>query len=184
MKNIIIDFIVNKGGTVSEYQLLSYLDNEQSGFFADLPLPVTLYRKHFYLFHCLYKLRSDLIVADLSLSISPLQISILPLQESITSLTEQDQLSEFYLNLKNLELNEEEVNEMLNKFWQRYLALDQQSESIKTLGLENEADLNLRKIKKRYTQLALKKHPDRGGHPSDFRKIKLAYQELKKLYQN
>lgn len=178
----IIDFIISSDEDVEEYFLLKFIEEQHPNFFDSLGESPSLYKKHFFLFHQLYLLRDDLLKQGKSLIISGTKISIRDQTRSSTAISDTDALSEFYLNLDNLALSDEDVSEMLNKFWQKYLAIDKKAEALQVLGLHNTTDLNKKTIKSRYAELAQKHHPDKGGDEQMFIKIKEAANTLKHLF--
>ena len=167
--------------SIREYDLLKRIEDELPEFFAEDGDFSTLYRKHFWLFHQLYQLRERLIAKGLRLNIHTLGIELTPIGTQSSKIGEFDALSEFYLNLDNLELSESEVEAMQKKFWEKYLALEQMSDAIKLLQLTGVEPLTLDIVKSRYRELSQKHHPDKGGDAATFNEIKSAYQSLKKL---
>lgn len=183
----LIDFIQSVNEGVSEYQLLQFIEENHVDFFSSLSQTlnsgsVTLYKKHFYLFHQLYKLRPYLLDSGRRLQISGLNIKISECSVSKNELASTDGLCDFYLDLENLNLTDQQVSEMMDIFWNKYLAIEQKSVSIQLLGLENETALTLKVIKQRFNRLAHQYHPDKGGSKQHFDELKKAYQVLKSLY--
>jgi len=181
-KQIIIDFVLSSGGRTSEYLLLQFLQEHHSSFFSSLGDDPSLYKKHFFLFHQLYLLRDELVAHRKNLLISAIEITISDQIFDSKAIADTDALREFYLDLKNLALSDEKVSEMLNDFWQKYLAIDKKAQAIRILGLDNSPTINKKIIKKRYNELASKHHPDKGGNQQEFIKIKQANETLKKLF--
>jgi len=178
----IIDFILNSDREVDEYFLLKYIEESHADFFESLGETPPLYKKHFFLFHQLYLLRDELLKQDQALVISGTKISICSRARSSLEISQTDALSDFYLNQDNLNLTDEEVSRMLNRFWQKYLAIDKKAEALKMLGLDNHKQLSLKIIKKRFNELAQKHHPDKGGDEKVFIKLKDAVTSLKYLF--
>lgn len=56
-------------------------------------------------------------------------------------------------------------------------------EAIKLLELNLNEEATEESLKKAYRRMALKHHPDRGGNPDDFKKIKDAYETATKYLQ-
>lgn len=184
--NFILDYIISNQDCVTEYQLIQWIEKNQPEFFQQLGNAPSLYKKHFLLFHSLYWLNENLIKKNLRLIISPLEIRLI--NNNITSskhessvLSTTDTLKAFYLDKKNLQLSESEINQMLKSFWQKYLAIDKKAQAIKTLGLENYDELNIKLLKQRYNCLAMTHHPDKGGDPQKFIQLKEAYASLKSI---
>jgi len=180
-QNLILDFIVENGGC-KEYQLISFINESCAEFFAPLKDSPSLFKKHFFLFNYLYNLNDQLLAKGQRLTISALDIRLVPVTNPRQELGHPDALCDFYLNEDNLNLSEQEVEKMMNGFWQKYLALDKKSESLKILGLEGEQNLTVLMLKRRYNELARRHHPDKGGNNAQFIVIKDAYRDLKSLF--
>lgn len=185
MKNqFILDFINESGGKVKEYDLIKHIECEQPEFYNSLTYPLSLFKKHFYLFHQLYNLRNHLKDSGQSLDISSLEISLVALQTKSNNeigeeIGETDALKAFYLDITNLQLSDQEVALMLSQFWEKYLALDKKSAAIRRLGLQDNKKLDLISIKSAYNKLAHSYHPDKGGDQAEFLEIQRAYEILK-----
>ena len=90
-----------------------------------------------------------------------------------------DPLESYYLNPKHyVETNEDEINDLLKSFWQKYIAQDNKKEALDTLALPMDADIKM--IKAQYLRLAQKHHPDKGGDAEVFAKIHYAKTVLEK----
>ncbi len=179
----LIDFIQSSGGATSEYRLLQFVDKTCPEFFATLGDNPSLFKKHFYLFYHLYLLTNNLSESSQFLKISSIEIKICQYDDTTRfDLAETDGLKEFYSNIDNLNLSDQEVNEMLDQFWQKYLAIDKKTQAILLLGLENIKNLDILMIKNRFNQLAHKYHPDKGGKEDYFFELKQAYNILRRLY--
>jgi len=181
-KDYLRDYLFSQDDGVSEYTLLTYLQTNHPNFFSHLPSDSSLFKKHFYLFNQLYQLSDQLKSSGRFIEISSLNIQILANKDLGEGLAEIDELRAFYLDQTNLQLSDKQVSEMLSHFWDKYLAIGQKADAIKCFGLENVENLNKQIITKRFGQLALKHHPDRGGDEEEFLKIKKAYESLKKLF--
>lgn len=179
----LLDIEITPTGSLSEYQLLTLIEQQQPEFFDSLPNPRSLYQKHFWLFHHLYLLKPDFLRRGFHLSVSALSIALTPSTDGGTAIDEADPLAEFYLDKNNLYLSENEIADMQKRFWQRYLALENKAEAIKALELTGVRPLTLGIIKKQYQRLAQKHHPDKGGDPERFHFIQQAFKELKLLFE-
>jgi len=184
MKNrFILDYLRTHNGATREYSLLAHIETEQPNFFDSLEDNPSLYKKHFYLFNKLYHLSEEMKGSGEYLDISPIEIRVLNYKTTKNKLAEADPLKAFYLDKKNLNLSEKEVSEMLTQFWEKYLAIEEKSESIQILQLQGIDVLSKEIVKKQFNRLALKLHPDKGGNQDEFDQLKKAYNSLKKLYQ-
>lgn len=179
----LIDFIQTAGGAASEYQLMQFVEKKHPQFFRHLGPAPSLFKKHFYLFHELFRLKERMVGGEQSLMISSVGINIYPNSgPTARNLAEPDGLQEFYLNRDNLYLSDEEVSNMLANFWQKYYAIDKKAQAILSMGLENIGNLDLSMIKNRFNQLAHKYHPDKGGNEKYFYELKQAYDVLKYFF--
>ncbi len=180
LQALILDYIAGCEGC-GEFQLMSYIEAQRPKFFGSLGIEPSLFKKHFFLFNYLYKLNDQLVSIGKSLLISALDIRICCYSGEGREIGYDNKLREFYLNEDNLALSDTEIENMMNKFWRKYLALDKRTAALKTLGLQNEVNLDFSKLKKKYNQLARKHHPDKGGDERLFVEIKIAYNDLKPL---
>ncbi|MGX5173173.1 DNA-J related domain-containing protein [Aliikangiella sp. IMCC44653] len=179
---------------ISEYELMQWL--QKKDFYTSLELPLSLFKKHFYLYHYLYQLKIALRPYQLHLMISPLSIQLLPSSstQSIAQsgaaslhstndkyLADADPLQDFYLDPTNLELSDDAVTAMQRQFWEKFLAIDKKAAAIRELELTEVSELNIKILKQQYRRLANLHHPDKGGDANRFAQIENAYQNLKLL---
>jgi hypothetical protein len=172
MKNLSQAFLTDIENTIrscpaglSEFELIKRLRAVRDNF----PFLVTtgnrlaLFRCHFLLFHSLYLLQTRLWKQEAGhLEISPLCITLVPYQPGVSGLCQPDPLRDYYLDPQNLETtSEEDVESMLNAFWNRYRDPNGRRAALRTLDLED--PVNDTEIKRRYRKLAMQHHPDRGG---------------------
>ncbi len=181
MLQLLHNTILKFGGQTKEFELMSYLQNHHAEFYLPLGDSPSLFKKHFWLFHHLYLLNKKLNESGEKLFISALDIRLSKIDNSTMSLSDVDPLQGFYLDDKNLLLTDEEIAQMQQKFWQKYLALDQKADAIKTLELTNESNLSLDKVKTQFKKLAKKHHPDKGGDAKKFNQIKQAFDSLSQI---
>mgnify|MGYP001824949680 FL=1 len=137
-----------------------------------------LFQKHFLLFHALYCINRQR-VADRqgALHISPLLIISLAYVEASTQIGEPDELADYYLNIENLQgTTEDNVNDLLDAFWVRYLNNEQRGDALQVLGLSD--PVTDRQIVQRYRKLAAVHHPDKGGETGKIQAINEAYAVL------
>ncbi|NVJ62053.1 MAG: DnaJ domain-containing protein [Gammaproteobacteria bacterium] len=173
--------LISESGKLTEFELIKKLKQSSADFFAALPDPERLYEQHFWVMFNLYRLQSHFSQHQLFLNISAIDISLHPQTEAKEKLTAFSSLSDFYLDLSNILLRESDVNKLLNKFWEKYLALDQKSEALKVLKLDNETKIDKKILKRQYQKLAALHHPDKGGSADVFNSIQNAYLQLKTI---
>ena len=133
--------------------------------------------------NALYQLQHTLDEERLNLVISPLKIEIRSQSSSSSmELVEEgveDALRSYYLDWSNMEeTTEQDVDTLLNGFWQYYLAEDRQLEAYIALGLDVGAEWPV--VQARYRSLVAEHHPDRGGDAVEFMAIREAYEVLQK----
>jgi hypothetical protein len=176
--NFILDYIKDNDGHTKEYELLNFIEEYHPDFFSPLGQRPSLFKQHFFLFNYLYKLNQQLQSQNAYLLISALEIRLCNINSESSEIGRTDALKAFYLNEENLKLSDEEITQMMQQFWEKYMALDKKADALKTLSLENEKELNKAVLKKRFNLLAKQHHPDKGGDKKSFIKIKQAYDEL------
>ena len=162
---------------VSEHDFLRTLDKQ--GFFKTLDAAASstllLFQKHFLLFHVLYSINQQR-VADKrgGLKITPMLIKQLDYLEADTQIGEFDSLCDYYLELENLTMaTGDEVDDLLNGFWVKYLRNDKRGAALEALGL-NDPVTDVQ-IVQRYRKLANVHHPDKGGDKDKIQAINEAY---------
>jgi len=144
---------------------------------------LALFRVHFILFNALYLLRRQLSQTEQGfLDIGQLIIQLQPWPVSHnTQIGVHDPMEAYYLNLKNLqETDRSEIERMLSGFWEKFLAQNNTTPYLKILELPVEVSWD--EIKRRYQQLSMQHHPDRGGDTQRYQQINEAYTNLKKAY--
>ena len=165
---------------VREHDFLRHLD-EQGGFQAldtAVSSSLLLFQKHFLLFHVLYAINQQR-VADKqgALQISPLLIKQLDHVEADTQIGEIEPLSAYYLELENLaSATEDNINDLLDAFWVKYLKNEKRGNALKVLGLDD--PVTDTKIVQRYRKLVSVHHPDKGGDKDIIQEINEAYAAL------
>lgn len=133
-----------------------------------------LFRTHFRLFHALYRLRDELrstrrgeLVAD------PLDIRIEPWVPGRPGVARLDGLAAYYADLSNLEnTTREDVARMIREAHKLRHASERE-QALEVLGLDGDAGGD--RVKRRYRELAMKWHPDRGGDNRRFQELQVAY---------
>jgi DnaJ-domain-containing protein 1 len=168
---------------LTEFQLLRRLQAEDpEGFPKDLFADSqALFRAHFLLFHALYRMRDNLVREHRAiLEIDVLGIALRSYAKSgDTQLERADALRDYYLDLGNLRNTDaDDLERMLGRFWVRYYANGRRAEALQVLGLEDPVDAAT--VIRRYRQLAMRHHPDRGGDSGCFRAIREAMEILRR----
>lgn len=180
LRKLVLVALQNSPAGLSEYDLIDKLRRQgQDGLIPDsLAESLDLFRTHFMIFYTLYRLRDELwSSAQAYLDIGPLNISLLDYRVGESSLMKVDALREYYLDLEQLEqTSSEEVDNMLASFWSRMTCDDFRKEALEELGLVD--PVGEAAIKKRYRELAMKHHPDRGGDKEKLQSINLAMANL------
>jgi len=171
---------------LSEYELIVALLEQEEGMPREADgSSLGLFRKHFLVMNALYRLQAELAQEGLYLSISPLAIRLEPLQDlGLASLPSDEavaELRDYYLDWANYDRTDAtDVEAMLNRFWQRYLAIDKRVEALQALSLPPDASWET--VKQAYRRQAATHHPDKGGDPERFRAIREAYEVLLHCY--
>ena len=160
---------------ITEYDLLQLLKNKKIPLIIPEKMhdPLILFQTHFILFHLLYSLRDYLLKTKKNdLDIHCLKIILTPFIEIDSTLPAvTDKLRSYYINLKNAnDIDREKVKSMLTEFWQNFEKYSKRPEALEIFCLNDPVSDNV--IKKRYHELALKHHPDHGGDPDVFKKIR------------
>jgi len=176
----IVEYLEKNAEGVKEFDLLRYLDEMDcyAGLVSEQDSSLLLFQKHFLLFHALHVINDRLVKEKSgSLYISPLTIRKLEVLEAEKQVGAHDTLSEYYLNLANLEnVDEDNVKQMLDNFWEKYLRNDRRGEALKVLDLTD--PVSDQDIISRYRKLANMHHPDKGGDHEKIQQINEAYSVL------
>lgn len=168
---------------LKEYDLMLELTGRGFDGFADFGSDsFELFRAHFVLFNALYSLRQDLLDdGGPYLEISALRIGFTGNADDVSSALslESDSIADYYLDWKNLhDTTREDVEAMLDSFWEKFTGLDSRAEALEIMGLDENASAG--DIKRRYRELALEHHPDRGGDAEAFKKVASAMKTLQR----
>lgn len=168
---------------ISEHGII--LELRHQGYLLDLEdeeAPMGgLFAVHFLVMYVLYGLqKKGRQESESDMTIGPLNIQRHSYRQGEQALTSPDELSSYYLDLDNLfSTSEDEVNQWLDNFWERYLADDERQDAIKVLGLSE--PISREGVETKYRQLAMKHHPDRGGETARLAEINHAVEVLRKL---
>lgn len=185
-KASVLTLIRSAPSGLSEYDLILRLQEHDAAFVFEGESPnLALFRKHFLVMNALYQLQTELFAQGVYLSISPLDIRLEPVERSgVTALPTDNAaapLRAYYLDWDNFsQTSRADVETMLNRFMERYLAIDERLEALQTLELS--AGAPWEHIKQAYRRLAAQHHPDKGGDPARFRAIRGAYEILMRCY--
>ena len=160
----------------TEHALLRRLEETEIAPFAgaDLGDPMALFRVHFLLFHCLYRLQDRLAADGDWLDIHCLNIALRPLRSAppadTRAMARADPLRTYYLELANLDaMDAETLEAMLSGFWRRLDGGERHREALDLLGLEDPVDPD--QVTRRYRQLAQQHHPDKGGDTETLQRL-------------
>ena len=87
-------------------------------------------------------------------------------------------LKQYYLDWQHYSnTSQQDVQDLLTGFWQKYYAVDKKLAALNVLQLESIASFS--EVKQSYRRLAALHHPDKGGRQDDFIQIREAYEVLK-----
>lgn len=187
-----IDQFLNSSPLTNEYQIIKYLQDNKIAPFECFSLANTkdLFSAHFLCMHGLYHLKKqyrceqtfELMIDSVRIQRIAINEPKLSNNELPTALEATDPLESYYLNSTHyFETQEDEINDMLKSFWQKYIAQDHKKEALETLNLPANADAKM--VKAQYLLLAQKHHPDKGGCAETFSKIRQAKTVLDKLFK-
>jgi len=143
---------------------------------ANLREPLALFRSHFLLFHCLYRLRDRYLADGQWLRIDCLDIGLEPLGgvarvgDDPRALAAHDPLRAYYLDLSRLEATDAAAIEaLLSSFWRRLGRGERRRQALAMLELEDPVDDAA--IAARFRTLAQQHHPDRGGDTATLQRL-------------
>lgn len=175
----------------SEHELIKNLQDKKIPPFEHLSLMHTkdLFSAHFLCMHALYLLRKQyrasqkfkLVIQSIRIERVIVDCCADDQQEEEKQLEVIDPLESYYLNPAHFfETQEEEINDLLKSFWQKYLAQDHKAQALEVLNLPVNADEKM--VKAQYLRLAQKHHPDKGGCAEMFAKIRQAKTVLEQSF--
>lgn len=170
---------------LSEHELFVLLQADEHpvfdpGVFAD---SLALFRAHFLLFHTLYRLSDQLTAEGRGrVRVEPLRIVLEPdASPPGAALDRADPLRAYYLDPQHLEhTTRADVESMLGRFWTRLHADENRQQALAILDLREPVDFPA--IRRRYRQLVMEHHPDRGGDTARLQRINDAMAILARLY--
>ena len=189
LKRPILEILKDATKPLKEYELHSTLGGSAfSDFIKDCSNDLSLFRKHFLVMNALYELHDELLSEGVYLHISALEIYLkeivyLPSTDNILSTDSTFQkLSLYYQDWQHFnKTNDNDVSDLLQNFWAKFLANEEKNQSLQCLELPHEASWS--EIQQRYKQLCQQYHPDKGGDNLYFIEIRQAYDNLKCLFK-
>lgn len=148
-----------------------------------------LFQTHFLVKNALYHLQPVFLQMGMTLVIEPIHIYLeecgaeQPEQQSVSAAAaESPKVAEYYLDWSHfVQASEESVDSLLQSFWQRYIALDAKAEALALFDLD--ASATFPEIRRRYRQLAMQHHPDRGGCKNKIAELNQAMAVLQQCYR-
>jgi hypothetical protein len=180
----LLDQRLQHGEALSEFDLMRWLQAPEQGIFQAGALSdnLTLFRSHFILMHCLYRLRQRWFdTRSATLTISALCIQRGPWSHGDDKTPDNhDPLAAYYLDIRELDTDREAIDELLTGFWKKMLLPDSPDDDLKILELSSA--VTIEEIQIQYRRLVMRHHPDRGGDQHRFCQIQAAYQRLKNRY--
>jgi len=182
--------------SLSEYELISQLQEQEWLARIDSANTVSLYSAHFLVYNALFQLHAYYLERHQYLTISALTISLdtglscdgaEPQSKNLEADDRYNQadiasLRDYYLDWDNLEnATKDSVDELLNGFWDRLVSNDDYSDALAALQLSQDGEaVDYRQVKTAYQRLAMKYHPDRGGDVEQFQRINWAFGVLRR----
>ncbi len=190
--NLLIDaihcIIDTSAEALTEYQLISTLNQQGWELTTNASDSLGLFTSHFLVFNALYQLQEKYWNQyQRYLSVTALKIELLPKIENdsesscLTHYTNDAALRNYYLDFSQLEAaTEVSVKKLLNQFWEHYIATDESVTALNVFSLTH--PVSYKEIKQRYRVLAMQTHPDKGGDPEAFQKVNWAFGVLQRVY--
>ncbi|WPC72159.1 DNA-J related domain-containing protein [Aeromonas hydrophila] len=167
-------------GSYKVHELLAELRRQE----VIPPLPgdeqLQLFRLNFLIMNALYQLQAELHGEGWWLVISTLDIRLEPLttREGESALAQGEALRSYYLDWQVFwQTDREEVEALLGSFWRACERDEQRAEALTLFALPTGAGPDA--IRRRWRELALQHHPDRGGDADTFIRLRWAWEHLK-----
>ena len=173
---------------ISEYALISLLQAPPFSLFdkSCLSDQSTLFKTHFILFHCLYRLQKKYLMASkgyLEIHALRIQLNVFDGKHKATddelsrqnavNVSEQDELAKYYLDWSNYKTTDKEIDTLRASFWERFVKgghdnlANASSEDINAAKNQLAIPVGItlsRSVLKQYYRKALQlAHPDKGG---------------------
>ncbi|BBG86781.1 molecular chaperone [Aeromonas hydrophila] len=167
-------------GSYKVHELLAELRRQE----VIPPLPgdeqLQLFRLNFLIMNALYQLQAELHGEGWWLVISTLDIRLEPLatREGGSALVRGEALRSYYLDWQVFwQTDREEVEALLGSFWRTCERDEHRAEALTLFALPTGAQPDA--IRRRWRELALQHHPDRGGDADTFIRLRWAWEHLK-----
>lgn len=142
-----------------------------------------LFRVNFLIMNALYQLQAELHDAGWWLVISTLDIRLEPLAgatDTRQKLALGQPLRSYYLDWRVFwQTDRKEVEALLTRFWLAYDGAGHRMEALALFALTAEASPET--VRRRWRELALQHHPDRGGDAETFIRLRWAWEHLKSV---
>ncbi|MCX7127260.1 DNA-J related domain-containing protein [Aeromonas sp.] len=140
-----------------------------------------LFRVNFLIMNALYQLQAELWQEGWWLVISTLDIRLEPLADKSKAshaFALSENLRSYYLDWQVFwQTDRAEVETLLNRFWRAYDGEGHKEEALALFQLDEKASQEA--IRRRWRELALQHHPDRGGNAETFIRIRWAWEYLR-----
>ena len=140
-----------------------------------------LFRVNFLIMNALYQLQAELYEEGWWLVISTLDIRLEPLvgsSEANHGFALGENLRSYYLDWQVFwQTDRAEVEALLNRFWRAYDGEGHKAEALALFELNEGTSQEA--IRRRWRELALQHHPDRGGNAETFIRIRWAWEVLR-----
>lgn len=140
-----------------------------------------LFRVNFLIMNALYQLQAELYEEGWWLVISTLDIRLEPLvgsSEASHGFALGENLRSYYLDWQVFwQTDRAEVEALLNRFWRAYDGEGHKAEALALFELNEGASQEA--LRRRWRELALQHHPDRGGNAETFVRIRWAWEVLR-----
>jgi len=178
---------------ISEYALISLLQAEPFHLFDEgcLSDSNTLFKTHFILFHCLYRLQQQYMASGVGfLEVHTLCIKLCVFDDNKAQrgLSKEDSLATYYLDWSNYKTTDKEIDDLLASFWERFISGNQYGDRIiseeeittakQRLKIPIDADMDKAMLKKQYRKALQQSHPDKGGSKDDAQAVIMSYKLL------
>ena len=140
-----------------------------------------LFRLNFLIMNALYQLQAELYEEGWWLVISTLDIRLEPIgaaADTGSALARGEALRSYYLDWQVFwQTDRDEVEALLGSFWRAYARDEHRAEALTLFALPAGAGPDA--IRRRWRELALQHHPDRGGDADTFIRLRWAWEHLK-----